>query len=140
MTAPVRTLRKAITMRAKLQAALLAAGFDWEAVSTPFAISFDHDPALGLRDQIQDGDKIVFVPDQNDPRYIVPRLDAAHKVKTNGTKATCADGDTHKIAKARRLTKQQQEFRDRMMAKDAGEEPPPKRSKWPTRKFGSAKS
>ena len=135
MTTPVRTLRKAITMRAKLQSALLAAGYDWEAITTPGAIHFDHTPPLGLR--ARKGKD--FDPPQGDARFIRPMLAADHRRKTSGTKATSAGSDVHAIAHAKRLTKQQQEFRDRMMAKDAGEEPPPKRSKWPTRKMRSAK-
>ena len=41
----------------------------------------------------------------DDPEYLAwVHADCAHK-KTNGNKATCADGDIHKIAKAKRIAK-----------------------------------
>ncbi len=131
---PVRELRKSIPLRVKLQAALLAAGFTYEEVTTQGAIHFDHDPALGLREQKRKGATIVFVPDQLDPRHIVPRSAEPHKVKTNGSKATCADGDTHKIAKARRLSAEQEAFRKQLLKGTPGKRQAAKqrtKSKWP---------
>lgn len=95
-----RPKRKAIPLRVKLDAALIALGLD------PKATEFDHDPALGLRPVNADGDD--FDPPQLDPRHIVPRGCADHRTKTTGTPpgqkvVTVANGDQHKIAKAKRL-------------------------------------
>lgn len=140
VTVPVRQLRKKIPLSVKVEACLVRLGFTLEEIRTPGAIHWDHDPALGLRDQIETPAGIVFDPDQHDPRHIVPRRAEPHKVKTNGAGATCADGDTHKIGKARRLSKSQAAFRARLLAKAAGEPPPapqkPKR-KWASRPMRS---
>ena len=89
-----------MSLRVKLDAALIALGLD------PKATQFDHDPALGLRPLNEDGTDTV--PPQLDPKHIVPRSTAAHRTKTTGTPpgqkvVTVANGDIHKIAKAKRI-------------------------------------
>lgn len=121
-------------MRVKLQAALLAAGFTWEDVSTPGRIHFDHLPALGLR--ARKGDD--FDPPQLDPRFIRPMLDEAHRIKTSGTKATSAGSDVHVIAKTKRLAERQEEFRKRVLNPGTRKTAKPK-SKWPSRPMRSKK-
>lgn len=94
----------------------------------------DHDPALGLRERTEDG---KYIPDEHDPDYLVwleGEDDGEHDVKTNGTKATAAGGDIHKIAKAKRLSKEQEEFRRRMLTKECGS-PPPRTGKIKSRGF-----
>lgn len=51
---------------------------------------------------------------------------ACHRVKTSGTKATTAGSDVQVIAKGKRLARDTEEFRRRILAKDAGE---PEKSK-----------
>ncbi|PWB94705.1 hypothetical protein [Methylosinus sporium] len=123
-------LRKAIPMRVKLQAALLAAGFSFEEVTTPGAIEFDHTPPLGLRRVVGND----FDPPQHAPQYITPRAKADHRKKTSGAGATCADSDVHKIHKARRLSREHEEFQARILAPDKKRDERP-RSKWPKRQI-----
>ena len=85
--------------RKKISAATkLASIYNWCSVECPKCkglfhsswFEFDHMTplALGGRD---------------DATNIEPLCKACHAKKTNGTKATCASGDIHKIAKAKRL-------------------------------------
>lgn len=94
-------------------------------------LDFDHQPPLALReiDPIT-GDTI---PPANDPRYIRPMLREQHREKTFGTKATTAGSDIHAIARVKRLSKKQEEFRQKMLEKLPKEERP--KSKWPKRGF-----
>jgi hypothetical protein len=131
MNGRVSDVRKAIPLRVKLQAALMAAGFTYEEVTTPGAIHFDHDPALGLRERVG-GD---FLPAQLDPRFLVPRRVEEHRKKTSGAGATCAGSDVHKIAKVKRLSKEHEDFRRRMLAPDKPRKEP--KRKWPSRPFRS---
>jgi hypothetical protein len=56
---------------------------------------------------------------------------ACHDVKTFGTRATTAGSDIQQIAKSRRLTKSQEEFRQRVLSKSGqAERPERKTSKW----------
>lgn len=94
--------------------------FDWE-----------HTIALELRDRDPvTGDTI---PPSNDPRYIRPMLREQHREKTFGTKSTTAGSDIHAIARVKRLSRKQEEFRQRMLEKLPKEERP--KSKWPKRGF-----
>ncbi len=61
-----------------------------------------------------------------------------HRAKTSGTKATTAGSDIQVIAKGKRIRRDEEEFRRRLLAKDAGE-PKPK-SKWQSRPFPKRKS
>jgi hypothetical protein len=116
----------------KLQAALNALGLKG------YEIEWNHIPALGLRDR--DPETGAYIPDANDPDFIVPMIKEAHRAMTNGIGGTCADGDIHKIWKARRIAKDApggEEFRRKLLAPIPREERP--RSKWPKRKFQSRK-
>lgn len=120
--------RKAIPDRVKLIAALRRFGLTIDQVQ------FDHNPALGLRVLNEHtGDTI---PPSNDPGYIEMLLVDEHKLKTFGKggekRITTADGDIGRIAKVERLTTSQEDFRRRLMAKEAGDKPA-KKSSWPKR-------
>lgn len=122
--------RKAIPDRVKLIAALRRMGLTIEEVE------FDHNPALALRDlDPKTGDTI---PPANDPAHIHMLLITEHRKKTFGPggekRITTAGSDVHAIAKVRRLTKAQEEARQRMLAKAPGEKPE-RKSKWPSRPF-----
>jgi hypothetical protein len=112
----------------KLQAALNALGLKG------FEVEWNHIPPLALREYDHHlGD---YIPAANDPDYIVPMIKEAHRALTNGNPATCADGDIHKIAKAKRIAKDPpggDEFRRKLLAPTPLEDRP--RSKWPKRKF-----
>jgi len=102
---------------------------------------FDHVPALQLRGwDVEAGDTI---PPANDPEHIQAKHVDCHKAKTTGrkgeSKLNALHGDTAEIAKLRRVTKSEIEFRRRLLAKgepetDADERPKPK-SRWPKRPF-----
>lgn len=119
--------RKHMPMRVKLDAVLHILGL------LGMEIEWHHCPALGLREY--DPETGLYTPDENDPRYIVPLIKAVHRRITNGTPATSADGDIHKIAKAKRLSADQERFRARLLEKPPREERP--RTKWPKRKLRS---
>lgn len=122
--------RKAIPDRVKLIATLRRFGLRIEQVQ------FDHRPPLALR-QIDPatGDTI---PPQNDPDHIFLVTLDEHRDKTfgkGGTKrATTAGSDIHAIAKARRLSKDEEEFRRRLLANEPGR-PAPSRSRMKGRGF-----
>lgn len=126
--------RKSIPDRVKLIAALKRFGL------TTSDVEFDHNPALALRTWNElTGDTI---PPANDPDYIDMLLKDEHKIKTFGSggekRITTADGDIGKIAKMHRITKKQEEFRKRLLAKDTGDIEP-RKSKWPKRSFDKRK-
>lgn len=123
-------VRKAIPDRVKLIAALRRFGLVIEQVQ------FDHAPALALRPiNPVTGDTI---PPANDPEHIQMLLIVEHKAKTFGPggekRITTAGSDIGNIAKTRRVTKDQEDFQRRMLAKEAGEKPE-RKSKWPKRSF-----
>lgn len=125
MTTPVR---KRVPVSIGLEVALRQLGF------VPHEVELDHDPALGLREINADGTD--WIPSQHDARYLVWRPKAEHRTKTSGTKATSAGSDIHAIAKGKRLTREQQEHRRRMLAKAGqAEATEPKRSRWASRPF-----
>jgi hypothetical protein len=83
-------------------------------------VTFDH---IGER---------AITGDDSEENYR-PICKACDKIKTNGFPATTAGSSKGKIAKVRRITKDQEAFRQRLLAKDSGEPKPP--SKWKSRKF-----
>lgn len=119
--------RKAIPNRVKLIAALARFGLRVEQVQ------FDHSPPLALREW--DDSAGDYRPAANDPLHIQMLIMEEHRTKTFGRLATVADGDVHKIAKAKRLSRKHQEFRDRLLRKDAGEQARVGRSRWRKRPF-----
>ncbi|MDR6954189.1 hypothetical protein J2X65_003557 [Ancylobacter sp. 3268] len=72
-----------------------------------------------------------------------PLCPSCHKVKTNGLggekRIASAGSDKHAIAKARRISKNEEAFRQRLLAKQAGDEPAPRKSRWPSRPFPKRK-
>lgn len=67
-----------------------------------------------------------------------PLCPACHKIKTNGLggekRIASAGSDKNAIAKARRITKKEEEFRARLLAKAEGA-PLVTKSRWPSRPF-----
>lgn len=127
--------RKHISLKAQLHAALLQLGFE------PQEVELDHAPALVLRDW--DAAAQDTVPPASDPRFLIWRPKAEHKVKTFGPggekRITSAGGDIHAIAHTRRAAKKEEAFRQRLLAKAEGELPPETKKKrkrpWPARPF-----
>lgn len=98
----------------KLESALRALGFE------PKDIEWQHDPPLALRVWVPErGD---YDPPENDPRYIRPMPRAEHREVT-------AKRDIPAIAKTKRLSRKQAEFRRRMLEPELDQPPPAKRSK-----------
>lgn len=118
MTRPQR--RKSIPVKAQLHAALYQLGFE------PHEVDLDHDPALGLR--VYDEATGDTIPPANDPRYLIWRPKAEHKLKTTGRKGESklsidGNGDVSRIAKVERLLKKKEES--------------PSPYQWPKRKLES---
>lgn len=130
--------RRAIPLKVKLASALLQSlrddGSGWlvpvipreeaktlsaDAVLARFEFDHIHPVALGGDDH---------------PSNLTPLPKDEHRIKT-------AKIDIPRIAKVKRLSKKETDFRSRLLAKDGGEVPPdPKRKKaWPKRKFRSSK-
>lgn len=89
------------------------------------AIRFDHRPALWERefnDATQD-----FVPPQNDPEFIEAIGSVVHDHRTFGPggdrRTTTAGSDLNRRAKVHRLSKEEEEFRRRLLAKASYTEP-----------------
>lgn len=74
----------------------------WETLRGA-TVHFDHDPALRLRDVNRR--RTDYIPPQNDPKYLVARCVASHKIKTIGAgtsrKRSMAGTDIGKITKER---------------------------------------
>jgi hypothetical protein len=117
--------RKSIPLKTQLHAALYQLGLE------PHEAELDHDPALGRRDWDEQAKDTV--PPANDPKFLVWRPREGHKRKTFGTKATTYGSDIFEMAKERRVTKKQAEFRSRLLAPVPKAERP--KSKWPKRKL-----
>ena len=126
-----RLPRKHMPVSVKLDAALHALGL------LGMVIEFDHQPPLSFREPVKDseGHIIGYIPDENDPRYIVPMIRDAHRAKTNGKKHDVSNGDIHKAGKIKRLSETEQEFRRKLLEPEEREKP--KATKWAKRKFSS---
>ena len=124
--------RKHMPISVKLRACLILLGFDLDE-----PIEWDHTWALKLRPFNEEtGD---YDPPELDPRYIVPLRPADHDRKTFGNGATTRGGDIGTIAHTKRLTKKEEAFRRRLLAKAEGKTLPPK-SKRPIRSRGFQKA
>ncbi|TDR90344.1 hypothetical protein [Enterovirga rhinocerotis] len=120
MARPAEPRRK-VPMKIQLWAALYQLGLE------PTDAELDHFPALALRpiDPVTGEHQ----PHQHDPRALIWRSKADHRAKTFGTGATTRGADAGEIAHTRRLTKKEAEFQARLLAKDVGETPEPRRGR-----------
>lgn len=130
----MKSRRKSVPLLAKLHAALYQLGFE------PHEVDLDHDPALALR--VWDEAAQDTIPPANDPKYLVWRPRAEHRAKTFGRggerRISSADGDIHKIAKAKRLAARRESFDRVLIAKATGEALPvdhKRKAKIPSRPF-----
>jgi hypothetical protein len=101
---------------------------------------FDHVPAIHLRGW--DAVEKDSIPGSNDPEYIHAKHKDCHAKKTTGrkgeSKLNAIHGDTAEIAKLRRMTKAEIEFRRRLLSKNEEEpeaERPKPKSRWAKRPF-----
>lgn len=133
MSFRTRDHRKSIPAGVKVECLMVALA-QALGLDSDTRFEFDHSPALCLRDF--DPETGRFTPDQNDPAFIVVRTPEDHHVKTFGTKATTYGSDIFERAKNRRLTRDQEDFRRRMLAKEPGQQRE-KSTRWPKRKFES---
>lgn len=120
--------RRPIPLLVKLQVALRQLGY------TVNEIHWDHTPPLALREW----DPVAqdTIPAANDPNHIRILRIEDHKAVTTGRRgesdlSISFNGDVSRIAKARRLSKEEEAFRKRLLAKEAGQ---------PREKTGSIKS
>lgn len=144
--APPPGFRKAIPVLVKLKVVLGQNAICPDCGQTlgPLeGVQFDHDPAIGLRGWDPEAEDTI--PACNDLGHIIGRhKDGCHSVKTTGRKGESdknrLHGDVAQIAKLRRLTRKEAEFRQRLLAKEAEEpateeERPKPKSRWPKRSF-----
>jgi hypothetical protein len=128
MISPERR-RKSVPLKAQLHAALYQLGLE------PHEAELDHDPALKRRDWDEQAKDTI--PPANDPKFLIWRPREAHARKTFGPggekRITTYGSDVFEIAKERRLTEQQEQFRSRLLTPVPKEERRSKR--WPKRSF-----
>ena len=84
-------------------------------------INWDHRPPLSHRPFNPETND--YEPAENDPHYLFPMLAEDNQALNHGTHVPLS-GDTSVAAKLKRVNKAQTEFRQRLLAKDAGEKAP----------------
>jgi hypothetical protein len=98
---------------------------------------FDHVPAVQLR--CWDPEAKDVTPRSNDPEFIFAKHADCHAKKTFGSREELTRGDVTEIARTKRIAKDTEDFRRRMLAKTDHdvEVPPPRRpkKKWLSRPF-----
>jgi hypothetical protein len=129
--------RRAIPARVKLQVVIRQEGRCAacnEKLGKLEDTEFDHVPALWVREWNQEAQDTV--PPANDPDALFAKHVDCHRAKSSGRRGektvTSHGSDAHAKGKVNRLTRQQEEFRSRILAKDAGE-PVRRKSRWPKR-------
>lgn len=126
--APPKGYRPHMPLKVKLEACLRALGLE------PKDVQFDHEPPLQLR--IWCPTSLDTIPPANDARFIVPKGKAEHGIKT-------AKRDVPAIGKTKRLSREQEAFHARILAKTTGDESPPakrRKSRIPSRPFRTTRS
>jgi hypothetical protein len=138
--APPPGFRKAIPVTVKLQVVIrqhsLCAKCG-ERLGKLDDTQFDHVPAVQLR--CWDPEAKDTIPPANDVDSIFAKHTDCHAAKTFGSKASKRGADVTEIARTKRIAKETEAFRQRILAKgDANasvqEQKPKKR--WPKRPFG----
>jgi hypothetical protein len=98
---------------------------------------FDHVPAVQLR--CWDAEAKDTTPRSNDPEFIFAKHTDCHAKKTFGSREELTRGDVQEIARTKRLAKDTEAFRQRMLAKVDPDvevhEPKRRKKKWPSRPF-----
>lgn len=145
--APPVGFRKAIPTTVKLDVVIRQEGRCKtcnEKLGSLADTQFDHTPAIQLRvwcEEIRD-----TAPASNDPDYIEAKHKDCHAVKTFGSQnkhASKRGADVTEIARTKRLTSKEIEFRNRLLSKAEEETPketPAKgKTRWPKRSFPQRK-
>lgn len=123
-----RRYRPAIPARVKLQVVLNQRALCGCGCGAPLSeqVEFDHDPALIFREY--DATTRTYTPDANDPAFIKAKLVDCHARKTFGPggekRITTRGSDIGEKARVRRLSRDHEEFRRRMLARATGEAAP----------------
>ena len=135
--APPKGFRKRPGLKVKLQALLLhgpVEDADGNRITNLEHITWDHCPPLMQREYDQSHKDTI--PAANDPAFIIPRAIAVHQEKT-------AKKDIPEIAKTKRLSDEQIEFRGRILAKASADletyRQRPHKRKIPSRQFPRSK-
>jgi hypothetical protein len=138
--------RRTVPMRIQRDAALdlcatLMKRLGMVPVDMDVKFELDHDPALKLR--AVNPETGEHVPHQHDRRYLVWLTKEAHAEKTTGRRGvsdlSLRDGDQGKIAKVARLLTEGEEFRSRLLRKEAGEPALPSKGRLRGRGFPTPK-
>ena len=139
--APPVGFRKAIPLLVKLKVVLRQNGKCTHCnaqLGELDGLEFDHVPALQLRIWCEETKDTI--PPVNSVEHIEAKHSDCHDVKTYGSKATGRGSDITEIARTKRLNRETEEFRRRILAKTEGDDLPPsskKKHRWPKRKFAS---
>ena len=147
-----RRYRPAIPWAVKLQVVLNQGALCGCGCGAPLDLvsntDFDHDPALIFRPY--DPATRIYTPDANDPESLKAKLRDCHKRKTFGPggekRITTRGSDIGELYKGRRVTKDHELFRRRMLAKTTGETDPDvgklpeRKARIPSRPFPNGKA
>jgi hypothetical protein len=138
--APPPGFRKAIPDKLKLKVVIRQGG---GCAACPEKLGkledtqFDHIPAVQLR--CWDPEAKDTIPPSNDEEHIFAKHVDCHAAKTFGSKASKRGADVTEIARTKRIAKETEEFRRRMLSRliddPASEQERPKKRKWPSRPF-----
>jgi hypothetical protein len=138
--APPPGFRKAIPDKVKLKVVIRQGGACAacrEKLGKLEDTQFDHVPAVQLR--CWDPVAKDTIPPSNDEEHIFAKHVDCHAEKTFGSKASKRGADVTEIARTKRIAKETEEFRRRMLSKLIEPEEPeperPKKKKWPSRPF-----
>jgi hypothetical protein len=138
--APPPGFRKAIPVTVKLEVVIRQHSLCTkcgERLGKVADTQFDHVPAIQLR--CWDADAKDTTPRANDPEYIQAKHTDCHAKKTFGSRDELTRGDVQEIARTKRVARETEEFRRRMLAKvDPNVEapaPPRQKKQWPKRPF-----
>ncbi|WP_051346254.1 hypothetical protein [Bradyrhizobium sp. th.b2] len=138
--APPPGFRKAIPVTVKLEVVIRQHSLCTscgERLGKLVDTQFDHVPAIQLR--CWDAEAKDVTPRSNDPEFIFAKHVDCHAKKTFGSSEELTRGDVTEIARTKRIAKDTEEFRRRMLAKvdPDVETPEPRRRKttWPKRPF-----
>ena len=140
VSAPPPGFRKTIPLLVKLEVVLAQDGCCTsckQRLGELTGLEFDHVPALQLRIWCEETKDTI--PPANSAKHIEAKHADCHAAKTFGSKATGRGSDITEIARVKRLTRKEQEFRQRLLTKSDGVEEPERKKKyrWPKRKFRS---
>jgi hypothetical protein len=136
--APPPGFRKAIPDKVKLEVVIrqhsicAACG---EKLGKLVDTQFDHVPAVQLR--CWDPEAGDTVPKSNDVEHIFAKHTDCHAAKTFGSKASKRGADVTEIARTKRIAKETEEFRRRILAKNDPDVQVQQETKRPKKKWAS---